>query len=394
MAIESFGVYGSPGGSDERQGSDGSGGRRAVPGRRRRAAAAVPLAVALVLASACGRSRDEGTENRQVPDGEQVATTGGRPEGLSPLFQPLPDEAVHPDTNPGTPERIDLGHKLFFEPRLSRSGVISCNTCHVVGAAGVDAREVAIGEGARTGPRNSPTVFNAAFLSAQFWDGRAPTLEEQAKGPIQAHVEMDLTPDEAVERLRDTGYEPLFDAAFPGEDDPLTFDNIANAIAAFERTLITPGAPFDRYLQGDDAALTDQQKQGLALFQTSGCIGCHNGVLLGGHTYAAFSHVEGSTDIGRAAVTGLDEDQYVFRIAPLRNVALTAPYFHDGSAATLHEAVAIMGRVQLNRNFSETEVDALVAYLESLTGEFPLVAHPFLPRVIPPREAAAPLPES
>src|SRR5690606_20822699 len=164
------------------------------------------------------------------PGGDGQVAQGTRPEGVSPLFEPLPTSAEHPEDNPGTEARIDLGHKLFFEPRLSRSGVISCNTCHVVGAAGVDHREVAIGEGARTGPRNSPTVFNAAFLTAQFWDGRAPTLEEQAKGPIQAHVEMDLTPEEAVERLRETGYEPLFEEAFPGEDDPLTFDNLARAI--------------------------------------------------------------------------------------------------------------------------------------------------------------------
>jgi len=317
---------------------------------------------------------------------------GERPEGLSPLFEPLPEQAPEPADNPSTPERVDLGHKLFFEPKLSRSGVISCNTCHVVGAAGVDAREVAIGEGARTGPRNSPTVFNAAFLAAQFWDGRAPTLEEQAKGPIQAHVEMDLTPEEAVQRLRETGYEPLFAEAFPGEPEPLTFDNLARAIASFERTLITPGAPFDRYLAGDTAALTAQQKEGLALFQGAGCIGCYNGAMLGGNGYAAFSHVEGRTDVGREAVTGREEDRYVFRIAPLRNVALTAPYFHDGSAATLHDAVSIMGQVQLGREFNEEEVDAIVSYLESLTGEFPVITHPVLPRVIPPN-ARVPVPQ-
>jgi len=320
---------------------------------------------------------------------DQVAVEGSRPPDVSPLFQPLPATAEHPPDNPGTKERIELGHKLFFEPKLSRSGVISCNTCHVVGAAGVDSRPVAIGEGARTGPRNSPTVYNAAFLAAQFWDGRAPTLEEQAKGPIQAHVEMDLTPEEAVERLRETGYEPLFAAAFPDEEEPLTFDNIAKAIAAFERTLITPGAPFDRYLAGDTTALTPLQKRGLAIFQSAGCIGCHNGVLLGGNGYAAFTHVQGSDDIGRAAVTGRDEDRYVFRIAPLRNVALTAPYFHDGSAATLHEAVSIMGWVQLKKRFTEEEVEAVVAFLESLTGEFPLIPHPQLPRVIPANRRAA-----
>ena len=251
---------------------------------------------------------------------------------------PLPLEAEHPVDNPGTPERIDLGHKLFFEPRLSRSGVISCNTCHVVGAAGVDAREVAIGEGARTGPRNSPTVLNAAFLHAQFWDGRAAALEDQAKRPIQAHVEMDLTPDEAVERLRETGYGPFFEAAFPGEANPLS------------------------------------------LFQESGCVGCHSGPLLGGRGYAGFSHVAGRGDVGREAVTGREEDRYVFRIAPLRNVAETAPYFHDGSSPTLRDAVSIMGSAQLGRGFTPDEVGALVAFLESLTGEYPVITHPQLPR--------------
>lgn len=342
------------------------------------------LAAALLVAGVAGCQEAGETA------GDGGVATGERPDGVSPLFEPLPDSAEHPEDNPGTPERIALGHQLFFEPKLSRSGIISCNTCHVVGAGGVDAREIAIGEGAREGTRNSPTVFNAAFLDAQFWDGRAPTLEEQAKGPIQAHVEMDLTPEEAVERLRETGYEPIFREAFPGEEDPLTFDNIARAIAAFERTLITPGSPFDQYLDGDTSALTPQQKEGLALFQNAGCIGCHNGVLLGGNGYSAFSHVEGSSDRGRADVTGRPEDEYVFRIAPLRNVALTAPYFHDGSAATLHDAVSIMGLVQLNRSFTEEEVDALVAFLESLTGEIPLVTHPQLPRVIPSAQQAAP----
>ncbi|MFO7262070.1 MAG: cytochrome-c peroxidase [bacterium] len=366
--------------------------RKANPTRRgmRAAAAArdggrtlvlLGFSLVLIATAGCGTGASDA-------DGT-VALKGSRPPDVSPLFQPLPATAEHPPDNPGTPERIDLGHKLFFEPKLSRSGVISCNTCHVVGAAGVDARPVAIGEGAREGPRNSPTVFNAAFLAAQFWDGRAPTLEEQAKGPIQAHVEMDLTPEEAVQRLRETGYEPLFRAAFPDEEDPLTFDNIAKAIAAFERTLITPGSPFDRYLEGDTAALTPLQKRGLQIFQEAGCVGCHNGVLLGGNGYAAFTHVAGSEDIGRAAVTGREEDRYVFRIAPLRNVALTAPYFHDGSAATLHEAVSIMGWVQLKRRFSEEEVDALVAFLESLTGEFPLIPHPQLPRAVPSRRNAA-----
>lgn len=345
-----------------------------------RPATAVVALLAFMLVGGC----DTGERDANGDD----VSAGERPEGVSPLFEPLPETAPDPEDNIRTEERVDLGHKLFFEPKLSRSGIISCNSCHVVGAAGVDARAVAIGEGARTGPRNSPTVFNAAFLEAQFWDGRAPTLEEQAKGPIQAHVEMDLTPEEAMDRLRETGYEELFAEAFPEDDEPFTFDNLARAIAAFERTLITPGAPFDLYLAGDTTALTPPQKEGLAIFQGAGCIGCHNGPLLGGNGYAAFSHVEGGEDIGRAAVTGRAEDEYVFRIAPLRNVALTSPYFHDGSAETLHDAVSIMGDIQLGRQFTEEEVDVIVAFLESLTGEFPLVTHPRLPRRIPPSQRA------
>jgi cytochrome c peroxidase len=348
--------------------------------RRVRIHGVVMAAVTAMVVGGCELERTELSSDDGV--------TGERPEGVSPLFQPLPETAPEPADNPGTEERVALGHQLFFEPKLSRSGIISCNTCHVVGAGGVDSRDVAIGEGGRTGPRNSPTVFNAAFLDAQFWDGRAPTLEEQAKGPIQAHVEMDLTPEEAVERLRDTGYEEVFAEAFPGEEDPLTFDNLARAIAAFERTLLTPGAPFDLYLSGDTAALTPPQKEGLAIFQSAGCIGCHNGAMLGGNGYAAFSHVEDGPDVGRAAVTGRTEDEYVFRIAPLRNVAVTAPYFHDGSAETLHGAVSIMGDIQLGRSFTDDEVDVIVAFLESLTGEFPLVTHPRLPRRIPPAQRA------
>ncbi|MFW6347124.1 MAG: cytochrome-c peroxidase [Cyclonatronaceae bacterium] len=309
-------------------------------------------------------------------EAEEIAEAPVEPH---PLFEVLPEVAEDPEDNIRTEERVDLGHKLFFEPKLSRSGIISCNTCHVVGAAGVDHRERAIGEGARVGPRNSPTVYNAAFLKTQFWDGREPTLEAQAKGPIQAHVEMDLTPEEAVERLEETGYMRYFEDAFPEEEDPLTFDNVAKAIAAFERTLLTPGAPFDHYLEGDYDALDAEQLAGLQLFQEAGCASCHNGPLLGGNSFTKFSHL-GGEDVGRASLTGTQDDQFVFRVAPLRNVAQTYPYFHDGSAPTLEDAVSIMGSYQLNRKFNEEEVDKIVAFLESLTGEFPLVPHPSLPR--------------
>jgi len=316
--------------------------------------------------TACQSSSEEGS--------------GGPSERVSTLFEPLPEEAPELGDGPVAQARVDLGHKLYFEPKLSRSGNISCNTCHVVGAAGVDHRQVSKGVGDRKGRRNSPTVFNAAFLESQFWDGRAATLEEQAKGPLQAHVEMDMTPELVVERLRSLGYTSLFEEAFPEADTVVTFNHVADAIAAFERTLITPGAPFDRYLEGDEDALTAKQKKGLETFTNSGCAGCHRGAMLGGQGYANFSHAEGSSDTGREEVTGEEGDRYSFRIASLRNVAETAPYFHDGSAKTLREAVSVMGKAQLGRTFNEQEVDRLVAFLRSLTGEFPNVPYPKLPR--------------
>lgn len=301
---------------------------------------------------------------------------------MNPLFEVIPPEAPIPEDNPMTQEKIDLGHMLFFEPRLSRSGIISCNSCHPVGAAGVDHRDVAIGEQGRLGPRNTPTVFNAAFLKAQFLDGRAATLEEQAVGPIQAHVEMDLTPEEAMQRIETSGYRPYFEDAFPDEEEPFTFDNLAKAIATFERTLITHGSPFDHYLEGDEDALTAQELAGLELFETRGCVSCHHGALLGGRTFTPFTHAESKegADLGRYEVTGNPADRYVFRVAPLRNVELTYPYFHDGSAETLEEAVTIMGESQLGSSFTDEEVDNIVAFLKSLTGEFPIVPHPTLPR--------------
>lgn len=314
---------------------------------------------------------------------DKKSTIGEPPVRPHVLFEVLPAEAEDPEDNIRTPERIALGHKLFFEPKLSRSGIISCNTCHVVGAAGVDHRELAIGEGARVGPRNSPTVFNAAFLKAQFWDGRAPTLEEQAKGPIQAHVEMDLTPEEAMERLRRTGYRPYFEAAFPDDENPFTFDNLAKAIAAFERTLITPGSRFDHYLEGNFDILTKDELAGMLLFQENGCVSCHHGPLLGGNMFSQFSHI-GGDDVGRKGVTGYEGDRFVFRVAPLRNVEKTYPYFHDGSVATLEEAVSIMGSAQLGRRFNDDEVYLIVSFLRTLTGEFPMVPHPALPRIPTP----------
>jgi cytochrome c peroxidase len=307
------------------------------------------------------------------------------------LFSTLP---MNPPELPGnvlTRARIDLGTQLFFDPRLSRSWVFSCNSCHNIGMGGVDGLEVSIGHGWQTGPRNSPTVFNAVFNAAQFWDGRAADLAEQAMGPVQAGVEMASTPERVVETLTSMpGYIAAFEAAFPGQEDPVTFENMALAIEAFEATLITPNDRFDQFLQGDDNALDSAEKRGLLAFIEQGCAACHNGVNLGGQAYFPFGvverpggHVLPEGDRGRFQVTETASDDYVFRASPLRNIALTAPYFHSGVTWDLEEAVAIMGVSQLGAELDEAEIGDITAFLRTLTGEIPQVPFPVLPEIGP-----------
>lgn len=302
------------------------------------------------------------------------------------IFKPLPSTYPAVRDNPITQEKIDLGKALFFDPRLSASGVFSCNSCHNLATGGDDNLETSIGHGWQKGPRNSPTALNAVFNDAQFWDGRAEDLKAQAKGPIQAGVEMANTPVQVVETLKSMPkYVEWFQAAFPGEADPVTFDNMAKAIEAFEATLITP-APFDAYLNGDEAAMTEEQKQGLVLFMDKGCASCHSGINLGGNGYYPFGLIEKpgaevlpENDKGRFAVTATADDSYVFRAAPLRNVTLTAPYFHSGKVWNLRQAVAIMGTSQLGEDMSDDDVERIVAFLGSLEGRLPEVVYPVLP---------------
>jgi cytochrome c peroxidase len=303
------------------------------------------------------------------------------------LFAPLPSTipAVSED-NPITEAKIDLGKALFFDPRMSASGVFSCNSCHNLATGGDDNMPTSIGHGWQKGPRNSPTVLNAVFNEAQFWDGRAPDLAAQAKGPVQAGVEMANTPENVLATLNSMPqYVEWFTAAFPEETDPVTFDNFAKAIEAYEATLLTP-APFDAWLNGDDNALTDQQKDGLLLFVESGCASCHSGINLGGHGYYPFGLIEKpgadilpEGDKGRFAVTETVDDEYVFRAGPLRNIAVTAPYFHSGAVWDLRTAVAIMAESQLGADLTDAEVDDITAFLHSLTGEMPEVVYPVLP---------------
>ena len=302
-------------------------------------------------------------------------------------LKPVPYGLQAVEDNPVTREKIEFGKVLFFDPRLSASGVISCNTCHNLGTGGDDNLPTSVGHGWQQGPRNAPTVLNAVFNEAQFWDGRAEDLKAQAKGPVQAGVEMANKPENVVVTLKSMPeYVERFARAFPGEDDPVTFDNMAKAIEAFEVTLVTPNAPFDQFLEGNDGALTDAQKVGLALFIDKGCTSCHNGVNVGGHDYFPFGLIERPgadilppDDKGRYRVTETVSDEYVFRAAPLRNIAITAPYFHSGKIWDLEQAVAVMGTAQLGAKLTDDEVASIAEFLQSLTGEQPRVDYPIMP---------------
>lgn len=300
------------------------------------------------------------------------------------LFKPVPRQATAEKVNH---DRINLGRMLYFDPRLSSSQLISCNTCHNVGLGGIDLQETSIGHGWQKGPRNAPTVLNAVFNVAQFWDGRAIDLKEQAKGPVQASVEMNNTPAQVIATLKSIpGYAAPFRKAFPKEGDPITFDNIAKAIEDFEATLITPDAPFDKYLRGDGKALNQKQLDGLRLFVEKGCAACHNGVNVGGSGYFPFGVVERpdgyilpAGDMGRFKVTNTSSDQYVFKSPSLRNISMTQPYFHSGKVWRLRDAVGLMGSAQLGIKLSDEEGDRIVAFLSSLTGTQPRIEYPLLP---------------
>jgi cytochrome c peroxidase len=302
-------------------------------------------------------------------------------------FKPIPAVVPAVKDNAVTGEKVDLGRMLFFDPRISASHLISCNTCHNLGMGGDDNLETSIGHGWQKGPRNAPTVLNAVFNIAQFWDGRAEDLKAQAKGPVQAGVEMSNKRAIVETTLKSMPeYVERFTKAFPGERETVTFDNMAKAIEAFEATLITPASRFDQYLEGNANVLSAEEKEGLRLFMDEGCAGCHGGINLGGEGYYPFGVMEKpgadilpEGDKGRFAVTKTAADNYVFRAAPLRNIALTAPYFHSGKVWDLHQAVAIMGESQLGEKLNDVQVDAITAFLKTLTGEQPRIEYPILP---------------
>jgi cytochrome c peroxidase len=277
---------------------------------------------------------------------------------------------------------VELGKKLYFDTRLSKSGFISCNSCHNLSMGGTDNVRSSIGHQWARGPINAPTVLNASFNVAQFWDGRAADLKAQAGGPIANPGEMGFSHEMAVDVLRSIPqYVDEFTRVF--KKAPLDIDQVTLAIAEFEKTLVTPNSRFDKWLQGDAKALTAQELAGYQLFKGSGCVACHNGAAVGGNSFQKMGLVapfkSDSTSLGRYEVTKQETDKHFFKVPTLRNVELTYPYFHDGSAATLRDAVDVMGKVQLGRSFSADENGQIVAFLKTLTGDQPNIVLPVLP---------------
>ncbi|KPK58547.1 MAG: cytochrome C biogenesis protein CcsA [Gammaproteobacteria bacterium SG8_31] len=304
--------------------------------------------------------------------GTMVATAAAASEPIQPI---RPVQSVNL-------AQVELGKKLYFDPRLSRSGFISCNSCHNLSMGGTDNLKTSIGHNWQEGPINAPTVLNSSLNVAQFWDGRARDLKEQAGGPIENPKEMAFSHTLTIHVLQSIPeYAIEFKQVF-GVDE-ITIDEVTEAIAEFEKTLVTPNSRFDRWLLGEQEAITAQELAGYELFKTSGCAACHNGEAVGGTSFQKMGIVEpyqtSNPVEGRIAVTGKDADRFTFKVPTLRNVELTYPYFHDGEAETLTEAVDIMGRLQLGRKYTPDENHQIVAFLKTLTGEQPTFQLPILP---------------
>ncbi|WP_394752701.1 cytochrome-c peroxidase [Crenothrix sp.] len=309
---------------------------------------------------------------------------------VSSAWEALPTTVPAPADNPTTEAKVTLGQMLYHDPRLSSTGTVSCASCHNTMLGGEDNRPNAMGVNGQTGGRSAPTVWNSAFNTVQFWDGRAATLEAQAAGPVTNPIEMGMKDwDEVVARLEKIeGYQKAFDAAFGTA--PISKDNATKAIAAYERTLITPNSPYDKFVNGDKEALNVQQIRGMEKMAELGCTNCHSGPAFNGpgvfQKFPAFKNGffeaqhHFNKDKGLAEVSKKVEDEHLWKVPTLRNIALTAPYFHNGSVKTLDTAVKIMGKTQLNKDLSDTEVADIVAFLNTLTGEFPVQKMPILPQ--------------
>jgi len=311
-------------------------------------------------------------------------TEGQLLERARQIFRPLP-HTVHVDDYPHSAARVELGRKLFFETRVAVDGRTGCVSCHNPAFHGADSLPLSVGVNGQRLPRNAPTVFNTPLLVAQHYGGNRVSVEEQAMKALTSPLAYgNKSFEEAEARMRALGYQNLFDEAFPNEKDAVNAENWATAIGAYERTLLTP-APFDRYLKGDTRAISADAKAGLDKFMSYGCAGCHNGSTVGGQSFQKFGLTEeywkatGSVEMpqlqgrdkGKFHDTGKEEDMWVFKVPQLRNVAMTPPYFHDGSVATLNDAVRVMARVQLGRQLNDEDVKQIVAFLGTLTGEVP-----------------------
>lgn len=326
------------------------------------------IAIGLLLFAACGQAEPEATAVPPTTAPDEYTSAVLAPFGALP-------EVVEPEAYEITDEMVDLGRMLYYETRISISQEISCNSCHLLDNYGVDSLQFSLGHDGKPVGRNSPTVYNAALHLSQFWDGRAADVEEQAQGPILASGEMGMPDPEYVIYVLNTipGYLPLFEAAFPDDPEPINYDNVGRAIGAFERALITPG-PFNDLQNGDEAAFTDQEKRGLALFASTGCTTCHYGEAVGGERYAVLGQAvpyPEVTDEGRFAITGEEADMHAFKVPSLLNIAETGPYLHDGSITTLEEIVPLMATHQLNKELTDDQITDIVAFLNALTGEIP-----------------------
>lgn len=344
----------------------------------------IPLGLLLLASTGCESKKEQPPPPTAAPAPKEAmkAAPVTIDRTLLNAFAALPETM---NKGPVTAEVIGLGKQLYFETRLSKNQDISCNSCHGLDTYGVDNKPTSTGHKGQLGTRNSPTVYNAALHVAQFWDGRAKDVEAQALGPILNPVEMAMkTEGDVLDVLRSIPeYVAAFKAAFPADKDPVTYPHVGTAIGAFERTLLTPSR-FDKYLAGDDAALTDKERAGLAKFLDVGCNTCHAGAAVGGRDFKKLGQVKAwpteIKDNGRFDTTKDPADKNVFKVPSLRNIEKTGPYFHDGSVKTLDEAVKLMAKHQLGKDLSDAEVENIVAFLDSLTGELPKIDKPTLPK--------------
>ena len=337
-------------------------------------------AVIVLVLVACAPDDSSTVSWVDVEHGDGTASSSELSPRMARRFRPLDDRG-----NAGEPQAlVDLGRILYYDARLSATSAVSCNSCHPLARYGADSSAVSAGVWGQHGRRNAPSTFNASRQFRQFWDGREGTLEEQAQRPFLNTREMAMTKAQVIDRLSSIpGYPALFASAFPAQSEPLTFDNVAIAVAAFERGLVTPSR-WDNYLRGDRDALSAEEKTGAKVFSNVGCAVCHTGEMVGGSMFEKVGVQvpwPNQEDRGRMEVSGATADDMVFKVPSLRNVTQTAPYFHDGSAHTIDEAVRLMGRHQLGIELSAREVNAIVAWLGSLTGEISAsyIAPPALP---------------